>query len=297
LTITVAPRPIQDKPTIATIKAMDGPDGVKTSYLLAIQPPGGATSYMVAGLDPPFEESMKALRWLGRELVARYPGNRRLYVSRRSGVSFNRVQECLKDLDIEVRRGWPRTVQANTLHLRNVLSRQDTTVLLPPHPITVATDGTLNPATGVAAAGFVTETGVNCAHECRCDPDKIVEAEVTAICMTLEAFPAHDLLVLADSKVALRIVWQAMDNQDVPSSRLQQILYPTPGWLFVQLRYALDRYGGHAKFRWVQGHAGHPLNEAADRLVRAVRRQAEGTAPRGSAQLVKDNIRDELCPA
>ena len=113
--------------------------------------------------------------------------------------------------------------------------------------------------------------------------------------MALEAFPTHDLLVLTDSRPALRIVRQAMNARGMNPSCFHQALKSTPSRLHAPLWRAVAGYGGHVNFRWVPGHAGQELNEAADRLVRAVRREAEGAAAPGSAKQVRHNIRDEMC--
>lgn len=92
-----------------------------------------------------------------------------------------------------------------------------------------------------------------------------------------------DLLVLCDSLYVIKSLtlwlpgwkakgWRKKDGKPVLNVELMQ-----------QLDAALvaRRASGHeARFQWVKGHAGHPLNEAADRLANgAATAWRDGAAP------------------
>ncbi len=92
------------------------------------------------------------------------------------------------------------------------------------------------------------------------------------------AHTGEDLLVYCDSQHVINSVtkwmagwkrkgWRKKDGQPV---------------LNVELMRALDAAmaGRQVRFEWVKGHAGHPLNEAADRLAnRAAGSWRDGVAP------------------
>lgn len=268
---------------MAVVEAVRAPAGPVVSLIAAVRPPAGETqNVVVVNLTSfTFGERAEALYRLGRELARRWP-TVRLFVGH-AGLPFDQARRCLEDLrGVRVEPGRPYTLHLDVADPACVLARAGT-VVLPSRRVTVATDGARNPSTGVAAAGYVTDTGLCWAA--RCQHDGIVEAEVMAICMVMEALPLHDLKILTDSRPALRIVKDAMAGKR-RSSRLH--------WM---LRRALDHHGGARTVRWVPGHAGHPLNEAADRLVRAERREAEGRAAPGSAQRVRANVRDDILAA
>ena len=119
-----------------------------------------------------------------------------------------------------------------------VLARSDT-VVLSSRTITVATDGSLNPATRAASAGFVTDTGYAYARECPCPSNRIINAETTAICMALRAFPTHDLVVLTDSRAARRIIRQAVDARDAHPSCPSRAMENAPYRLRAPVRRAV----------------------------------------------------------
>ncbi|MDO4244366.1 MAG: ribonuclease H family protein [Actinomyces sp.] len=273
---------VPDATAVAVVEAVRAPAGPVVSLIAAVRPPAGETQNLVVNLTTfTLHERAEALHRLGRELARRWPGVR-LFVGR-AGLPLDRARRCLENLQrVSVEAGRPCTLHLDTADPACVLSRAGT-IVLPSRRVTVATDGARNPSTGVSAAGYVTDTGL--AWAARCQYDGVVEAEVTAICMVMEALPLHDLEVLTDSRPALRIVRDALAGR------------PTRFRLHRMLRRALDHHGGATTVRWVPGHAGHPLNEAADRLVRAERREAEGRAAPGSARRVRANVREDILAA
>lgn len=106
------------------------------------------------------------------------------------------------------------------------------------------------------------------------------KAELTAVLDLLQqtAHLPDDLLVYCDSTYVINSVtkwmagwkrrgWKKGDGQPV---------------LNVEIMQALDEAmtGRRVEFRWVKGHTGHPLNEAADRLANgAAASWKSGAAP------------------
>jgi ribonuclease HI len=86
-----------------------------------------------------------------------------------------------------------------------------------------------------------------------------------------------DLLILCDSQYAINCISQWMPG------------WKRRGWrkadgkpvLNVELLRELDEaiQGRRFRFEWVKGHAGHPLNEAADVRARAVATAYQQRAP------------------
>lgn len=79
-----------------------------------------------------------------------------------------------------------------------------------------------------------------------------------------------ELLILCDSQYVIKAItqwmpgwkrkgWKKADGKPVMNRELMQELD--------ELMAARKAAGGVVRFEWVRGHAGHPLNEAADRLA------------------------------
>ena len=282
--------PAPQDETTAAVVAVCGPNREVVTYLMAVRTPDMATFYVVANLvEFTAQERAQTLRRLGRELVSRCLGRPRVFVGR-AGMSLSQARNTLGELDLQVEHGHPSAMRVDSADPVGAVLRPGT-VVLPSRPVTVATDGSFNPATGAVAAGFVTDTGLGRARTWRLKG--IVEAEVMAILMALEAFPVHDLVVLTDSWPACRLVRETVGRR-TRSLRLLRGLERVPSRLHGPLRRALTRFGGRVEVKWVRGHSGHRLNEAADRLVRATRREDEGIAVQGSAEQVSRNIREEM---
>lgn len=112
--------------------------------------------------------------------------------------------------------------------------------------------------------------------------------ELTAIIKILEATrdTSHDLNILADSQYAINSItkwmtgwkkkgWKKSDGKPV----VNQDLMITLDELMTQAQQA----GRTITYKWVKGHAGHPLNEAADTRAHAMAKgfQAGQPAPTG----------------
>lgn len=103
--------------------------------------------------------------------------------------------------------------------------------------------------------------------------------ELTALLELLKATPAAEpLVVLADSQYVINSVtkwmpgwkrrgWRKADGKPVKNREILE-----------QLDQQLQ--GRQIRFEWVKGHAGHPLNEAADTYAREAAASFQGvTAP------------------
>ena len=112
--------------------------------------------------------------------------------------------------------------------------------------------------------------------------------ELTAIIKILEATrnTDHDLTILADSQYAINSItkwmtgwkkrgWKKSDGKPVVNQDLMVQLD--------ELMTEAQKAGRTITFKWVKGHAGHPLNEAADSRANAMAKgfQSGEPAPSG----------------
>ncbi|GAA4535266.1 RNase H family protein [Pseudonocardia xishanensis] len=120
-------------------------------------------------------------------------------------------------------------------------------------------------------------------------------AELAAIHLALLAHPGRPVTVVSDCRPALK----ALDH----AARTGVIaLPPSPGGnreaARLVHRIGLERQGRAVTLRWVKGHAGHPLNEAADRLAVQARRCVQnGGRLRDIAVLAERIAADVRIPA
>ena len=142
--------------------------------------------------------------------------------------------------------------------------------------LTIATDGSAAQTRRGVWAGWswVSSTGNYEAGHKR--TGNILLAELEAIDRALAgtfrgAARQQDVRILTDSQAALRIVQQLLDHgtaQYRPGFTHQGQVDRTARHIAQQIR---DHRDGGIELAWVRGHAGHPLNEAADRLARHCR--------------------------
>jgi len=104
-----------------------------------------------------------------------------------------------------------------------------------------------------------------------------VLAELAAITKACAAAPADvPLRVLCDSKTALSMIEQVRDGRSADA-----VAERVPRCNRSDVAAALERIVGRCEklgavtFDWVKGHAGHPLQEAADRLAVLGRRRTQ----------------------
>src|SRR5690625_2443589 len=119
--------------------------------------------------------------------------------------------------------------------------------------------------------------------------------ELTAIIKILEATrdTTHDLNILADSQYAINSItkwmagwkkkgWKKSDGKPVVNQDLMIQLD--------ELMTDAQQAGRTITFKWVKGHAGHPLNEAADARANAMAKgfQTGDPAPSGPGLNITD---------
>ncbi|MCZ2525372.1 RNase H family protein [Streptomyces sp. HB2AG] len=118
------------------------------------------------------------------------------------------------------------------------------------------------------------------------------EAEVVGICRAALALvgrhPQQQVLVLCDSVQAVNAVRSALEAGDASAAH-RTALFPEARALLDQVLPHRDR----VEVRWLKGHIGHDLNEAADALAGLALRRANGRTPapearRTAARLLRD---------
>jgi len=113
--------------------------------------------------------------------------------------------------------------------------------------------------------------------------------ELAAVCAAVAAHDGRPLHVLTDSLETLATV-RALVVGDAPPPAWSRA---TPVDRRV-LRAATDRLAGaDVRITWVRGHAGHALNEVADRLAVCARRSAEARIDESVAESVLRGIVSE----
>ena len=259
---------------------------VVVSMVMTVRAPGAEPYALVKNLRSfTDKDRYRCLRFLAVTLAHRYPGadKRPRILIGDAGVSFRAALASLEEVDVEAAHG--------TLRRQGPALRDPAGMLAHPRcqrlerdRLVVATDGSFNPVTGVSASAVVSDTGLANAGPGR-TRDAIVGAEIQAIVLALRTFPLHDLLVLSDSRRACSAVSAALDGtiQDRSSTISADLA-----------RCAELGHGRSIELRWVQGHNGHALNEAADRVARAQRRETEGISAPLSTRTVMNNVRFEL---
>lgn len=132
--------------------------------------------------------------------------------------------------------------------------------LAPGGRLTVATDASLRLHRSGAGLACVDQFGNWSTRYARKIGD-ISLAEVASVSLALKVFPHRRLDLLVDSQTA--VAWLSKDDAFVPRRALQ---------LVGRTRKLLEDSG--STVTWVRAHSGHYLNETADRLSRACRRDA-----------------------
>ncbi|WP_031508014.1 RNase H family protein [Streptomyces megasporus] len=104
------------------------------------------------------------------------------------------------------------------------------------------------------------------------------EAEVIGICAAALSLLEHHedapVVLLCDSTEAVEAVDAALRSAD-PTAAHRTLLFPESR----QLMDRLLRHRHRVRVRWLKGHIGHDLNEAADAFARLALRRAGGRIP------------------
>lgn len=148
----------------------------------------------------------------------------------------------------------------------------------------VATDA--SKATGRSGAGvaYVSAEG-GFASKVYPDVETVLAGELLAIALALKHFPERRLHVLTDSKAAIASL--TMSRAELLERRTRQVVDIVD---VVQRRTA----GRDVRYSWVRSHAGHELNEIADRLAVAARRNKEARVSPSVKEQINRNIIGQL---
>lgn len=156
--------------------------------------------------------------------------------------------------------------------------------------LTVATDASLRTHTPGAGTAVVAEHGAVTTQWHRA-VDDTTTAEILAIRLALNTYPRHQLTILTDSRAAIRCL-------SLPPAIIRARAPRTIALRIVQAQSALK--DTRSTLTWVRGHADHPLNEAADRVALAVRRNHQFCVSRSMAHRIigriEEDLQDELDP-
>ncbi|MEV5233487.1 RNase H family protein [Streptomyces pseudogriseolus] len=115
------------------------------------------------------------------------------------------------------------------------------------------------------------------------------EAEVIGICAAaLSLLDHHEdapVVVLCDSVQAVKAVDAALSAGDAEAAR-RVCVFPESR----ELMHRLVRRRHRVQVRWLKGHVGHELNEAADALARFAFRRVTGRIPSGAVRREETRI-------
>ncbi|WP_072805129.1 ribonuclease H family protein [Rhodococcoides yunnanense] len=142
--------------------------------------------------------------------------------------------------------------------------------------LTVATDASKATRRSGVGVGCVSAEGAF-ASKAYPDVETVLVGELLAIALAIKTFPDRRLHILTDSKPALACLGKSRAR-----------LLDTRRGDVVEIVDVVHRRaaGRDIRYSWVRGHAGHELNELADRLAVAARRNEEA----GVSSSVKDQI-------
>ncbi|MYQ49651.1 hypothetical protein GTW40_32335 [Streptomyces sp. SID4985] len=121
------------------------------------------------------------------------------------------------------------------------------------------------------------------------------EAEIIGVCAAaLAALTTHaddEVLVLCDSRQAVDAVQEVLDHGDVTCAQ-EDVLFSEAGELLTRLL----PYAHRITVRWLKGHIGHELNEAADTLAGLALRQARGRIAERTAHRARARTTSRTVP-
>lgn len=144
----------------------------------------------------------------------------------------------------------------------------------------VATDASVRKGRAGAGLSVIAETGQWRTVYCASLRD-INVAELAAIECAVKTFQGCPLEILSDSQVAIAL---ATGSQVPPSAQVARLVD--------SVRAASK--GRKVTYRWVRGHTGVPLNEIADRLAVARRRNEDAQVDSATANRIYSNIVADL---
>lgn len=145
--------------------------------------------------------------------------------------------------------------------------------------VTIATDASARTGHRGVGIAYVTDAG-EWQQDYLPTTSSVAVGELEAILLALSATRAHRMVILSDCRGA--VAW-IQGKAEPPSSQAARRVS----------RIRRDIAGRDITIRWVKAHAGHPLNETADRLAVAARRNAvANVAADTRAQIAKRIVAD-----
>ena len=148
----------------------------------------------------------------------------------------------------------------------------------------VATDASKATGRNGAGVAYVSAEG-GFASKVYPEVETVLAGELLAIALALKHFPERRLHVLTDSKAAIASL--TMSRAELLERRTRQVVDIVD---VVQRRTA----GRDVRYSWVRSHAGHELNEIADRLAVAARRNREARVSPSVKEQINRNIIGQL---
>lgn len=136
---------------------------------------------------------------------------------------------------------------------------------------TVATDGSSLGNPGPGGWAWVTEDGEQGSAGARRSTNN--RMELRAVIEALESIGDNEVRILTDSEYVVNVFTEWLEGWRTRGMRTSNGR-PVENQDLIERadRLMKDR---RVEFVWIKGHAGHPLNEAADRLANAAARRAK----------------------
>jgi ribonuclease HI len=150
--------------------------------------------------------------------------------------------------------------------------------------ILAATDGGYDKRHGGGTYGWITADGRH-GHGMAARTSSSLEAELYAIHQLLQSVaPRTRLHIVVDSQLAIKAIAAAAD--------------PGPSYLPGMCQSLVSRIVARSRrvdfvLEWVRGHAGHPLNDGADRLARLARQSAQFGTSSAAVHQISQAIADD----
>jgi ribonuclease HI len=169
----------------------------------------------------------------------------------------------------------------------------------PPRRLTIATDGSrgYGPQSSKSVRtswAWITDTGehgtgITGKHA----KTGILYAEIVAVSEAINATPpTQPLLLLIDNKEACRILSAINRDGAIPPLSAEAAKAHGPLVKILQRMTMQD-----IEVRWVRGHSGHPLNDAADRLAVLTRRAAQSDLDDEAVTVLRERILADVAAA
>lgn len=135
----------------------------------------------------------------------------------------------------------------------------------------VATDGSSLGNPGPSGWAWATENGQEAWAGARRSTNN--RMELRAVIEALESLPNAVLLIVTDSEYVVNVFTEWLDGWRARGMRTSRGK-PVENQDLIE-RAAKLLEGRNVEFEWVRGHAGHPLNERADKLANDAAQRAK----------------------